>query len=100
MKRLALMLAVAGLCAAAGACDGSRGLTEPAGRVQNVGTTGSGLQDGMEGDGAATTQDNGGTSGSGHREGTAPGGATTQGSGTGLPDEVILENGGTMGSGH
>ena len=38
MKRLALMLSALGICATAGACDGSRGLTEPAGRVQNIGT--------------------------------------------------------------
>lgn len=88
MKRLALMLAAFGLCATAGACDGSRGLTEPAGRVQNLGMMGSGLKDGAEGDGTATTQDNGGTSGSGHREST-------------LPDSAITtQNIGTMGSGY
>jgi hypothetical protein len=84
MKRLALTLAALGLCATASACDGSRGLTEPAGRVQNIGTMGSGYRDGTEGDSSATTQ-NIGTSGSGHREDDP---ITTQ------------DNGGTMGSGH
>ncbi|MET0396923.1 MAG: hypothetical protein ABW277_08885 [Longimicrobiaceae bacterium] len=84
MKRLALMLAAFGLCATAGACDGSRGLTEPAGRVQNLGMMGSGLRNSADGDSTTTTQ-NIGTSGSGHREGDP---ITTQ------------DNGGTMGSGH
>lgn len=87
MKRLALVLAVAGLCAIVGACDGSRGLTEAAGRVQNIGTIGSGHRDSTEG--TATTQDNGGTIGSGHRDGT-----------TGDSLTVTTRNGGTIGSGH
>ena len=83
MRRLALVLAVLGICAVAGACDGTRGVTEPAGRVQNIGTMGSGYRDGT-----ATTQDNGGTSGSGHGEST-------------LPDSAVTtQNIGTMGSGH
>ncbi len=104
MKRLALLLAVAGFCATAGACDGSRGVTEPAGRVQNIGTMGSGYRDGT------TTQDNGGTMGSGHRDGTE-GTATTQDNGgtigsghrdstTGDSLTVATRNGGTIGSGH
>ena len=87
MRRLALVLAVAGLCAIVGACDGSRGVTEPAGRVQNIGTIGSGHRDGTEG--TATTQDNGGTIGSGHRE-TVGGDSLT----------VTTQNIGTSGSGH
>lgn len=83
MRRLALVLAVLGICAVAGACDGTRGVTEPAGRVQNIGTMGSGHRDGT-----ATTQDNGGTIGSGHREGTMPDSAVT------------TQNIGTMGSGY
>ena len=90
MKRLALALAVVGLCATAGACDGSRGVTEPAGRVQNIGTSGSGHRDGTEGDGTATTQENGGTMGSGHRASAAGDSLTV----------ITLETGGTSGSGH
>lgn len=84
MRRLALVLAVVGICAIVGACDGTRGVTEPVGRVQNIGTTGSGHRDGT-----ATTQDNGGTIGSGHRENTGG-------------DSLIVttRNGGTSGSGH
>jgi hypothetical protein len=84
MRRLALVLAVLGICAIAGACDGTRGVTEPAGRVQNIGTIGSGHRDGT-----ATMQDNGGTIGSGHRE-SVQGDSLT----------VTTRNGGTMGSGH
>ena len=88
MRRIALVLAVLGICAVAGACDGTRGVTEPAGRVQNIGTIGSGHRDGTGGDSTATTQDNGGTSGSGHRESS-------------LPDSAVTtQNIGTMGSGH
>ena len=87
MKRLALVLAVVGTCAVAGACDGTRGVMEPAGRVQNIGTMGSGYRDGTAGDGTATTQ-NIGTSGSGHRESTSPDSAVT------------TQNIGTIGSGH
>ncbi len=88
MRRLALVLAVLGICAIAGACDGSRGVTEPAGRVQNIGTIGSGHRDGTGGDSTATTQDNGGTIGSGHRE-------------SALPDSMVTtQNIGTSGSGH
>jgi hypothetical protein len=88
MRRLALVLAVLGICAVAGACDGSRGVTEPAGRVQNIGTMGSGHRDGTGGDSTATTQDNGGTMGSGHRESS-------------LPDSAVTtQNIGTIGSGH
>jgi hypothetical protein len=88
MRRLALVLAVLGICAIAGACDGNRGVTEPAGRVQNIGTMGSGYRDGAGGDSTATTQDNGGTIGSGHRESS-------------LPDSIITtQNIGTIGSGH
>lgn len=105
MKRLALTLAVLGLCATASACDGSRGLTEPASRVQNIGTSGSGLKDGTAGDGTTTTQ-NIGTIGSGHREDTAgntP--VTTQnlgmmGSGLKADTGSTQDNGGTSGSGH
>ncbi len=87
MRRLALVLAVLGICAIAGACDGSRGVTEPAGRVQNIGTIGSGYRDGTGGDNTATTQ-NIGTSGSGLREST-------------MPDSVVTtQNIGTMGSGY
>lgn len=86
MKRLGLALTLVGLCALSGACEGSRGLTEPAGRLQNIGTTGSGYRDGTGGD--ATTQDNGGTSGSGHREGM---------NGDSL---IATQNIGTIGSGH
>jgi hypothetical protein len=89
MRRLALVLAVLGICAFAGACDGSRGVTEPAGRVQNIGTIGSGHRDGTGGDSTATTQDNGGTIGPGHR-GSVQGDSLT----------VTTRNGGTMGSGH
>lgn len=106
MRRIALVLAVAGFCTVIGACDGSRGVTEPAGRVQNIGTIGSGHRDGTE-EGTATTQDNGGTSGSGHKEGMeGDSTATTQNTGTsgsgvnGGEPEIILENGGTIGSGH
>ncbi len=102
MKRLALTLAVLGLCATAGACDGSRGLTEPAGRVQNIGTMGSGYREGTDGDGTTTTQDNGGTIGSGHREGmdgdTLP--VSTQNIGTSGSGLKAEDNGGTSGSGH
>ena len=88
MRRLALVLAVLGICAIAGACDGSRGVTEPAGRVQNIGTIESGHRDGTGGDSTVTTQDNGGTSGSGHMESS-------------LPDSAVTtQNIGTMGSGH
>lgn len=88
MRRLALVLAVVGIGAILGACDGTRGVTEPAGRVQNIGTTGSGHRDGTGGDSTATTQ-NIGTSGSGHRE-SVQGDSLT----------VTTRNGGTMGSGH
>ena len=104
MKRIGLALTLVGLCAVLGACEGSRGLTEPAGRLQNIGTSGSGLRDSTAGD--ATAQENGGTIGSGHREevdGGSTGGATTQSTGsggTGLGDDIKLENGGTSGSGH
>lgn len=104
MKRLGFALTLVGLCAVLGACDGTRGLTEPAGRLQNIGTIGSGHKDGAAGD--ATAQENGGTIGSGHREGLdggSTGGTTTQSTGsggTGLGDDIILENGGTSGSGH
>lgn len=88
MRRLALVLAVLGICATAGACDGSRGVTEAAGRVQNIGTMGSGHRDGTGGDSTVTTQDNVGTSGSGHRESS-------------LPDSAVTtQNIGTSGSGH
>lgn len=99
MKRLALTLAVLGLCATAGACDGSRGLTEPASRVQNIGTMGSGLKD-------IPTLANGGTMGSGHRESTAGSvTVTTQnlgmmGSGLKEGSGSTQDNGGTSGSGH
>lgn len=87
MRRLALVLAVLGICAIAGACDGTRGVTEPAGRVQNIGTSGSGHRDGAEGNSTATTQ-NIGTSGSGLREST-------------MPDSMVTtQNIGTMGSGY
>ncbi len=89
MRRLALVLAVIGICAIAGACDGSRGVTEPAGRVQNIGTMGSGHRDGTGEDSTVTTQDNGGTIESGHRE-SVQGDSLT----------VTTRNGGTMGSGH
>jgi hypothetical protein len=107
MRRLALVLAVLGICAVAGACDGTRGVTEPAGRVQNIGTMGSGHRDDT-----TTTQDNGGTMGSGHRDGTEGNStATTQDnggtigsghrSGTGVDSiAVTVQNGGTIGSGH
>jgi hypothetical protein len=91
MKRLGFALTLVGLCAVLGACDGSRGLTEPAGRLQNIGTIGSGHRDSTAGD--ATTQENGGTIGSGHREGVdgvGAGGVTTQNigtSGSGLKEE-------------
>jgi hypothetical protein len=84
MRRLALVLAVVGLCAVVGACEGSRGVTEAAGRVQNIGTSGSGHREGVAGDSTASTQSSG-TSGSG-----AIGGEP----------EIVLENGGTIGSGH
>lgn len=103
MKRLGFALTLVGLCAVLGACDGSQSLTEPAGRLHNGGTMGSGHRDSTVGD--ATTQENGGTSGSGHRgvDGGSTGGTTTQSTGsggTGLGDDIILENGGTIGSGH
>ena len=103
MKRLGLALTLIGLCVGIGACDGTRGLTEPAGRLQNIGTSGSGLRDSTL---VATTQENGGTSGSGHREkvdGNSTGGGTAQSSGSTVAwpdDEIKLENGGTIGSGH
>lgn len=88
MRRLALVLAVLGICPVAGACDGSRGVTEPAGRVQNIGTMGSGHRDGTGGDSTAGTQ-NIGTSGSGHRDSVGGDSLT-----------VTTRNGGTSGSGH
>ena len=107
MRRLALTLTLLGVCAITGACDGSRAITEPASRLHNGGTIGSGHRGGTEVDNlTARTQDNGGTSGSGHREGVdggGSGGAATQStgtSGTGPDDEIKLENGGTSGSGH
>jgi hypothetical protein len=89
MRRLALVLAVLGICAIAGACDGGRGVTEPAGRVQNIGTMGSGHRDGTGGDSTVTMHDNGGTIGSGHRESVGGDSLT-----------VTTRNGGTSGSGH
>lgn len=105
MKRLGVALTLVGLCAVVGACDGSRGLTEPADALRNGGTMGSGHRDGTSGD--ATTQENGGTSGSGHRrdDGASTaynGGTIGSGHRSGLAGDSLIatENIGTIGSGH
>jgi hypothetical protein len=105
MKRLGVALTLFGFCLVIGACDGSRGLTEPADPLRNGGTMGSGHRDGTSGD--ATTQENGGTIGSGHRkdDGVSTaynGGMFGSGHGGGVPGDSLIatENIGTIGSGH
>lgn len=66
MKRIGFALTLVGLCAVIGACQGSRGLTEPADALRNGGTIGSGHRAGGGPDSVVTTLENGGTIGSGH----------------------------------